>query len=167
MFRLFLLAASFALSVQVNAQINRPRTTPNAPVPRSTESRNLEPSPKENNGSTTTKAYDVDIKLLSVEGNVSSQKVTITWLLNNPKANLQAFLRDAYAVDPDGNEYKDASGGTTSSQLFTDIPKRETRTLAGVPAKIKSFKLLKVDFFTSVTRRQMMVEFRDVPIDWK
>lgn len=114
-----------------------------------------------------TKAYDVDIKLLSVEGNASSQKVTLTWLLNNPKANLQTYISDAYAVDPDGNEYKDASNGTTVSQLFTDIPKRETRTLAGIPAKIKSLNLLKFDFSTSVNRRKMMVEFRNVPINWK
>lgn len=87
-------------------------------------------------------------------------------LLTNPKANLNANVHQVYAVDPEGDEYRDAQD-RQDLVLYTDVPKKAFRTLAGVPSKIKTLRFVKFNFWNQLTNDVKIVEFRNLKIDWK
>lgn len=154
------------------AQINRPRPVPASGAPKSSapaQNRSAEPTLKSDadEAVATASSADVEIKLMQVEGNTTTQQVTFSLLFVNPKANAQVQLRKAYAVDPAGDAYTDANVYPQRVMLYTDVPKRETRMLKGVPAKVKTLQFAKFDFYHPETRKWEEVEFRNLTINWK
>lgn len=168
MFRTTMLATLLLFSVCAVAQINRPSTKPASSTPPPTASRGeAAPSSPTGDGPIAIKqANGVEIKLMSVVGNAADQQVTLNLLVNNPKANTEMGIARAYAVDMGGDEYNDAQGNV-NTVLYTDVPKKGTRTLRGIPAKVQTLKFAKFDFWTQATGAVVVVEFRDLKIDWK
>ena len=88
--------------------------------------------------------------------------------MTNPKANLNIFYNKAFAVDTEGDKYQDEQEyQETRETLYTDVPQKGSRTLNGVPSKIQMLRLAKFDLHNSDKGDVIVVEFRDLKIDWK
>lgn len=108
----------------------------------------------------------IEIKLLRIEGNSTEQSVTFHFLFTNPKANVRVSTSQAYGLDLEGEEYTDANGNYDVFTLYTDAPKKVTRTIGRVPSKVKSFRFVKF-VIGKDGAEEALAEYRNIKIDWK
>lgn len=154
----------------VTAQTSGPRKPPANSRLNSTETinRSSEAPPASTDKINTRVVNGLTITLRGVKGNAADQTVTLDLLITNPKGNARVVLRTAYAVDPEGDKYDDARGGYWSMEevLYTDVPRKATIGVRGVPAKIKSLALFKFVVFNQLTNQDVDLEYRNLTIEW-
>lgn len=149
----------------VKAQINKPKSS----VPTS----NPQISPTEEVRSVSNPdlvdvrtVNGIELKLIKVEGNATEQSVTFHFLFTNPKANTRVSISQAYGLDLEGEEYKDANDYYDVFTLYTDAPKKVIRTIGKVPSKVKSFRFVKF-VIGKDGADEALAEYRNIKIDWK
>ena len=111
---------------------------------------------------------DVEISIVKIEGNSTSQTVVVTLLLNNTIANrtFQWNGVDMKAIDIEGNIYK-IKPDYSRNIIHTDVPVRSQVVIQQVLPKTKIIKLLALSFFSLRTNtRSPIAEFRDLPVEW-
>jgi hypothetical protein len=171
MFRTTVIVALLIIPLYSIAQINRPtRTIPSTTAPPTSGAGAIAPTttPDEQKNISVKLANGVEVKFLSAEGNATNQQVTLTWIMTNSKANLNVFFDKAFAVDTEGDHYQDEQVyQETQATLYTDVPQKGFRTLKGVPSKIQMLRLVKFDLHNRDTGVVVVVEFRNLKIDWK
>ena len=155
----------------VNAQTSGPRKPPTTSRPTSTETTNREteasapaPQPDKNMGSRVINGLNITLK--RVKGNSADQTVTLELLITNPKGNARVVVRTGYAVDPEGDSYSNNDGWTMDETLYTDVPRKASINVRGVPAKIKSLALFKFVIYNQLTNQNVDVEYRNLTIEW-
>lgn len=115
----------------------------------------------------TTTLEDVEISIVKIEGNSTSQTVVVTLLLNNKAANrnFQWYGVDMKAVDVEGNLYK-IKPDHSRNIIHTDVPVRSQVVIQQILPKTKIIKLLALPFFSHTGSRSLIAEFRDLPVEW-
>lgn len=117
----------------------------------------------------------IDFNLLSCEGNIQDQTVTIQLLLINHDVNKNIMFtpdNDAIkAIDLQGNAYNyktikfsDQSWGT---QLNTEVPTKLKITLSGVLQSIMLLKMIDLKCTINNVFPQSEIIFKDITIVWK
>ena len=156
------------------AQTSGPRKPPTVSRSTSTESptRSSEASTPKSEGNLVTRNVNgLSITLKRVKGNAADQTVTLDLLIINPKGNARVVISSAYAVDPEGDKHEDVRGysfGSASMEevLYTDVPRKASISVRGVPDKIKSLILFKFVVYNQLSNQNIDIEYRNLPIEW-
>ncbi|MDR2919035.1 MAG: hypothetical protein LBV72_06695 [Tannerella sp.] len=112
---------------------------------------------------------NIEFSITRIEGNKTEQVVTITVLLNNTAPN-RAFQWNGTgmkAIDLEGNVYK-LNTSFTRETLYTDVPLKCEVKIQKILPKIEFVKLLSLSFYPEKSGgKSPVLEFRDLPIEWK
>lgn len=117
-------------------------------------------------------ADNIEFKLLTAEGSSRGQTIKMTLVLTTSAANwkIQSHIRSIF--DNDGNEYElkaftiGASTFLHDINMTTGVPIKCTYTFGGILPNVRQIKLFKFGYYIPAGR-EMAVEFRDIPIEWK
>jgi hypothetical protein len=121
----------------------------------------------------TTEVEDIEFTLLSAEGSSRAQTIRMTVVLTNHAANRFIWSAVESMSDADGNEYllKSFTNGASSYDnhipLDTEVPRKCTYTFGGVLPSVKTIRLFKFRYRHKSLDDPNVVEFRDIPIDWR
>lgn len=109
----------------------------------------------------------IDIVLKRIKGNAADQSVSLEMLFTNPKGNGRVVTSRAEAFDLEGDKYIYPPGGSFIDEvLYTDVPRKTSVKVSGVPAKIKSLRLFKFVMWSEIANQEVVVEFRNLEIEW-
>lgn len=103
---------------------------------------------------------DMSVELISLQGNKSSQKVTITVSFTNHQINKNVYIKDFDAYNEEGDHFSTWNIG--SFKTLTDITQK-TSWEVGQMLPSKNSKLTAITFVID----GCTVEMRNLPIDWR
>lgn len=112
---------------------------------------------------------NIEFSVTKIEGNKTEQAVTITVLLNNTAPN-RVFQWDGMgmkAIDLEGDSYK-LNTSITRETLYTDVPLKCEVKIQKILPKVELIKLLSLSFYPGKSgSKSPVLEFRDLPVEWK
>ena len=103
---------------------------------------------------------DISVELVSLEGNKSSQQVTITISFTNHQINKNVYIKNFDAYNEEGDHFSTWSIGSFTT--LTDITQK-TSWKVGQMLPSKNSKLTAITFQID----DCTVEMRNLPIDWR
>jgi hypothetical protein len=120
----------------------------------------------------TINAEDIEMRLVSAQGNKYAQTIKMTLVLTNHAANRFIWSAVESISDADGNEYmlKSFTNGASPYDnhipLDTEAPRKCTYTFAGILPSVKMIRLFKFRYRHKSLDDPNTVEFRNIPIAW-
>jgi hypothetical protein len=120
----------------------------------------------------TINAEEIEMKLVSAEGNRYTQTIKMTLVLTNHAANRFIWSAVESISDADGNEYvvKSFTNGASPYDnhipLDTEAPRKCTYTFGGILPSVKMIRLFKFRYRHKSLDDPNTVEFRNIPISW-
>lgn len=103
---------------------------------------------------------DMSVELVSLQGNKSSQEVTVTIGFTNHQVNKNVYIRDFLAFNEEGDKFTVYTVGSYST--LTDVAQK-TSWKVGQMLPSKNSKLTAISFKID----GCVVEMRNLPIDWR